>query len=110
MSGPTSAAESVLERISQGGDTHCQRWHLHFPRQDESSSTLRPLLLLLGMPPFGLAFAISVLTTYGPVILIRLAHSPTKVGLLIGGEGAFALVVPIAAGALSDRLPPSPLG
>jgi MFS family permease len=32
------------------------------------------------------------------------------VGALIGGEGAFALVVPLAAGSVSDRLPPSPLG
>ncbi len=110
MSGLTNAAESLVDRITHGGDQHCQRWHLHLPREDESPSTLGPLLLLLGLPTFGLAFAISVLTTYGPVILIRLAHSPAKVGLLIGGEGAFALVIPIAAGALSDRMPQSPLG
>jgi MFS family permease len=71
---------------------------------------VRPLLVLLGLPTFGLALAISVLTTYGPVILIHLVHSTTTVGALIGGEGAFALIVPLAAGALSDRLPPSPLG
>jgi hypothetical protein len=46
------------------------------------------------LPTFGRALGISVLTTYGPVILIHLLHSPTAVGALIGGEGAFALVVP----------------
>lgn len=32
------------------------------------------------MPTFGLALGISALTTYGPVILIKLAESPTVVG------------------------------
>jgi MFS family permease len=103
-------AERLVERLSDGHDHHCQRWHLHLPREGESSAQVRPLLVLLGLPTFGLALAISVLTTYGPVILIRLAHSPAAVGALIGGEGAFALVVPLVSGAVSDRLPPSPLG
>jgi MFS family permease len=64
----------------------------------------------LALPTFGLAFAISVLTTYGPVVLARLTDSSTKIGLLIGGEGAFALALPIAAGALSDRLRSPRLG
>src|SRR5262249_32597331 len=34
--------------------------------------------------------------------------SPSQVGALIGGEGAFALVVPLLAGAFSDRLPGPP--
>lgn len=63
------------------------------------------MLLVLGLPTFGLAFAITILTTYGPSILLTLTHSPAKVGALIGGEGAFALVVPLISGALSDRLP-----
>jgi MFS family permease len=102
-------ADSLVERWS-GHDRHGQRWHLHLPREGEPISEAKPLLFLLGLPTFGLALAISVLTTYGPVILLSLSHSPTTVGALIGGEGAFALVVPLAAGALSDRLPPSPLG
>jgi len=83
---------------------------LHLPREGESTTQIRPLLVLLALPTFGLALAISALTTFGPVILIKLAESPTVVGALIGGEGALALVVPIAAGTISDRLPPSPLG
>ena len=104
------ARASLTGRLADGQEHHCQRWCLHLPHEGASTTELRPLLTLLGLPTFGLAFAISVLTTYGPVVLIRLAHSPTKVGLLIGGEGAFALVVPLVAGAISDRLRPSALG
>jgi MFS family permease len=101
---------AVLERLTHGHEHHAQRWDLHLPRRGETAAQIKPLLLLLGLPTFGLAFAISVLTTYGPVILIRLVHSPVTVGALIGAEGAFALVVPLASGALSDRLPGSTLG
>jgi MFS family permease len=102
--------DSLVERLAHGHERHGQRWHLHLPREGESTTQIRPLLVLLALPTFGLALAISALTTYGPVILIKLAESPTVVGALIGGEGALALVVPITAGAISDRLPPSPLG
>ncbi|MCA1823926.1 MAG: hypothetical protein LC640_06630, partial [Frankia sp.] len=71
---------------------------------------MRRTLLVLGLPTFGLAFAVSILTTYGPVVLLRVAHSPARVGALIGGEGAFALAIPLLAGVLSDRMTPSPLG
>ncbi|MDQ1705902.1 MAG: maltose/moltooligosaccharide transporter [Frankiaceae bacterium] len=71
---------------------------------------MRRLLITLGLPTLGLAFGLSILTTYGPVVLLRVAHSPARVGALIGGEGAFALTVPLFAGAMSDRLSPSPLG
>jgi MFS family permease len=80
------------------------------PRDGEPPAAARRLLVTLGLPTLGLAFAISVLTTYGPVVLIRLTDSPSQVGALIGAEGAFALVVPVVAGALSDRLPGSPAG
>lgn len=103
-------ADSLVDRLAHGHDRHGQRWDLHLPREGEAASQVRPLLVLLGLPTFGLAFTISLLTTYGPVVLIHLIHSPTAVGALIGGEGAFALVVPLAAGAVSDRLPASPLG
>ena len=103
-------ADSLVERLAHGHDHHGQRWHLHLPRDGASPADVRPLLALLSLPTFGLALAISVLTTYGPVILIHIANSPTTVGALIGGEGAFALVVPLASGALSDRLPPTALG
>jgi MFS family permease len=102
------APARLVDRLSHGHDHHCQRWQLHLPRDGEPASAVRPLLLLLGVPTFGLAFAISMLTTYGPVILIRLADSTSKVGLLLGAEGALALFVPLVSGALSDRLEGSP--
>jgi MFS family permease len=98
----------LVERLAQGHDHHSQRWHLHVPSDREPFAAARPLLLTLGLPTFGLAFAISVLTTYGPVVLIRLTNSPSQVGLLLGAEGAFALVVPLLSGTLSDRLRGSP--
>jgi MFS family permease len=107
---PLKIADALVDRLAHGHDHHGQRWHLHLPREGESTAAVRPLLVLLGLPTFGLAIAISVLTTYGPVILIHLVHSPTVVGALIGAEGALALVVPLAAGAISDQLPPSTLG
>jgi MFS family permease len=82
-----------------------QRFRLALPDQETTAKQARPLLLVLGLPTFGLAFTITVLTTYGPSILLPLTHSTAKVGLLIGGEGAFALFVPLLSGALSDRLP-----
>ena len=110
MNRPAAIADSLVQRLGHGHDRHSQRWHLHLPREGEPIAEVQPLLVLLGLPTFGLALAISVLTTYGPVILLSLSHSPTAVGALIGGEGAFALAVPLLAGTLSDRLPPSPLG
>ena len=64
---------------------------------------------MLSLPTFGLAFAISVLTTYGPVVLLRLTDSTVAVGALIGGEGVFALAIPLISGTLSDRLSGSPV-
>ncbi|HVW79802.1 MAG TPA: MFS transporter [Mycobacteriales bacterium] len=74
------------------------------PTEHTTSNDARPLLLTLGLPTFGLAFAITVLTTYGPSIVLGLTHSAAKTGALIGGEGAFALVIPLISGGLSDRL------
>jgi MFS family permease len=79
--------------------------HLELPGRETTPQEARPLLIVLGLPTFGLSFAITVLTIYGPSILLPLTHSPAKVGALIGGEGAFALMVPLASGAISDRLP-----
>jgi MFS family permease len=85
--------------------TDRSRFRLELPGRETSTREARPLLIVLGLPTFGLAFAITVLTTYGPSVLLALTHSPAKVGALIGGEGAFALAVPLISGALSDRLP-----
>jgi MFS family permease len=101
--GTTSETAEAVEFVAPpwlGG-----RLRLELPDDDTTPHDVRPLLLVLGLPTFGLAFAITILTTYGPPVLLSIAHSPAKVGALIGGEGAFALVVPLISGALSDRLP-----
>ena len=89
MSGLNFTA-ALVERLTHGQERHAQRWQLHLPRRGETAAQIRPLLMLLSLPTFGLALTISVLTTYGPVILIHLVHSPTAVGALIGAEGALA--------------------
>jgi MFS family permease len=66
-------------------------------------------LALLGLPSLVLALATTVVTTYLPVHLQAGKASTTMIGLLIGTEGLMALVVPLVAGAWSDRLR-TPLG
>ncbi|HZD87914.1 MAG TPA: MFS transporter [Gaiellaceae bacterium] len=106
----TNPSRSPRAGVSRGRWASPRRDRLRLPQEGDTLSELRSLLLALALPTLALAFAISVLTTYGPVVLIHLAHSDTKVGLLIGGEGVFALCVPLLAGAASDRLPASRLG
>jgi hypothetical protein len=62
------------------------------------------VLGLLGVPTFAFALAITVVTTYLPVHLQTGRASTTTIGLLIGGEGLTALVVPLVVGAWSDVL------
>jgi Na+/melibiose symporter-like transporter len=53
------------------------------------------------VPAFGVAFAYTVVGTYLPVLLAELS-GPAVTGLLIGGEGVVALVVPVVVGRWSD--------
>jgi MFS family permease len=99
-----SSRRSLINRLTNS-ERHGQRWNLQVPCPGDSYATARPLLTLLGLPTLGLAFGISVMTTYGPLVLAHLTSPSAKVGALIGGEGAFALAVPLLAGAVSDRLP-----
>lgn len=64
----------------------------------------RRLLALLGLPTLGLALAITIVSTYLPVLIEDFTSSGTVIGLLIGGEGAIALFVPLLVGAWSDRI------
>src|SRR4051812_32725917 len=61
-------------------------------------------LVLLGLPTFGLALSITVVSTYLPTVLQGFTTSTTTVGMLIGAEGLLALMVPIVVGTWSDRL------
>ena len=107
---PDRLRDSLVDRLTDLNERHAQRWRLQLPNDDDPPSSVRPLLLTLGLPTFGLAFAMAMLTTYGPVVLLKVARTPAGVGALIGGEGAFALAIPLVAGVLSDRLPASTYG
>jgi len=99
-----ASAHELFTRFGTGHERHGQRWSLQ--RAATTRDSVTPSFLLeLGLPTLGLAFAISVVTTYGPVVLIRTIGSPAGVGTLIGGEGLLALAIPLVSGALSDRLP-----
>jgi MFS family permease len=64
---------------------------------------LSRLLRTLSLPTFGLALAVAVLTTYAPVLLGETTDSGAAIGLAIGGEGLFALFLPVLVGTISDR-------
>jgi MFS family permease len=66
-------------------------------------------LALLGLPTAALALAITIVTTYLPVVARDQLGSTTVIGGLIGLEGVMALWVPLVVGAWSDRLR-TPLG
>lgn len=57
----------------------------------------------LALPAFGIALAYTLVSTYAPVLINELS-GPAVTGLLIGGEGLFALLIPMLAGGRSDKL------
>ncbi len=61
-------------------------------------------LALLGLPTFGLALAITTVTTYLPVVARSYVGSTVLIGVIVGIEGLMALWVPLLAGSWSDRL------
>src|SRR5512132_3860601 len=67
------------------------------------------ILVILGVPTFALALAITTVSTYLPVIAEDFSASSIVIGLLIGGEGLMALWLPLVIGSWSDRLR-TPLG
>jgi MFS family permease len=64
----------------------------------------RHRLALLGLPTFGLALAITVVSTYGPTVARQFTGSTTTIGVVIGAEGIGAILLPVLIGAWSDRL------
>lgn len=64
----------------------------------------RHRLALLGLPTFGLALAITVVSTYGPTVARKFTGSTTTIGVIIGAEGVGAVLLPVLVGAWSDRL------
>jgi MFS family permease len=70
---------------------------------DALSSTERRLVLLLGVPSVGLAACLTVLSTYVPVLARRFTASTAVIGVLVGGEGLIAVLIPVWVGRFSDH-------
>jgi MFS family permease len=75
---------------------------------EDRSRSLKPderrSVVLLGIPTFALALAVTVVTTYLPVVAKGFVGSSLVIGLIIGIEGMLAIWLPIVAGSWSDRL------
>ncbi len=61
-------------------------------------------MFVLVLPTLGFSMALSLVTTYLPVILDRYTKSATLIGFAIGGEGIFSALIPLWVGVLSDRI------
>ncbi len=72
--------------------------------KDSLSSDDRRFALLFGAPSFALALCLGVLSTYLPLLARRFTSSTAVIGLLIGGEGLIAVLLPIWVGRYSDRI------
>jgi MFS family permease len=70
---------------------------------DALSSTERRLVLLLGVPSAGLSACLTVLSTYVPVLARRFTASTAVIGVLVGGEGLIAVLLPVWVGRFSDH-------
>ena len=71
--------------------------------EDPLSKEDKRLSLLLGVPSFALALCLATLSTYLPVLARRFTSSTAVIGLLVGGEGLIAVLLPVLVGRLSDR-------
>jgi MFS family permease len=69
----------------------------------------RRLFWVLGLGAFGLAFSITTTAAYLPPLLHRFTESGTLIGLVLGAEGVFALLLSPVIGPWSDTFH-TPLG
>jgi MFS family permease len=69
----------------------------------------RRLFWTLGLGAFGLAFSITTTAAYLPPLLSRFTDSGTLIGLVLGAEGVFALMLSPVIGPWSDTFH-TPLG
>lgn len=58
--------------------------------------------MVLGVPALGMAFTVTVVSTYVPVLLMEVSN-PVVTGALIGAEGFFGIFLPALVGNASDR-------
>jgi MFS family permease len=64
----------------------------------------RHIVALLGIPTLALALAVTMVTTYLPVVARSFVGSSVVIGVIVGIEGVLALWLPLVVGAWSDRL------
>src|SRR5712691_3941770 len=74
-----------------------------------SPAVRRSLFWTLGLGAFGLAFSITTTAAYLPPLLHRFTESGTLIGLVLGAEGVFALLLSPVIGPWSDTFH-TPLG
>jgi MFS family permease len=78
------------------------------PTEEKNTEPLsdddRRYALLFGAPSFALALCLGVLSTYLPVLARRFTSSTAIIGLLVGGEGLIAVLLPIWVGRWSDKI------
>ncbi|MDQ3857970.1 MAG: MFS transporter [Actinomycetota bacterium] len=60
------------------------------------------LVWMLGLGAFGLAWSITTVAAYLPPVLEGFTDSSALIGLVLASEGAFALLVPLLVGPMSD--------
>jgi MFS family permease len=63
---------------------------------------MRGLIWSLGLGAFGLAWSITTVAAYLPPFLSQFTDSTTLIGLVLAAEGAFALLLPLLVGPMSD--------
>jgi MFS family permease len=87
------------------------RLNEHEHQHERADQDARPLsgpekrtVALLGVPTWTLALAITVVTTYLPVVAKSFVGSDVVIGVIVGLEGLLAMWLPLVAGAWSDRL------
>jgi hypothetical protein len=68
-----------------------------------SQTVRRSLFWILGSGAFGLAFSITTTAAYLPPLLHRFTESGTLIGLVLGAEGVFALMLSPVIGPRSGR-------
>jgi MFS family permease len=62
------------------------------------------IVALLGIPTLALALAVTMVTTYLPVVARGFVGSTVVIGVIVGIEGLLALWLPLLVGTWSDRL------
>jgi MFS family permease len=68
----------------------------HLPRE------LTRLVWTLGLGAFGLAWAVTTVAAYVPPLLGEFTSSSTLIALVVAAEGAFAILLPLLVGPMSD--------